>query len=549
MQKSRERQKPDEDSEDELAGDSLLNNPAQQPMRSSLQSDVPASEYSKARSNRTLAEDRNKPLPPIPATDQPGDTEQSKKARPALASKSTNRKIPRKPANALTKPNISYPVLQDSEDNDHNSALRAVYGASSLQGTTGLQTSVDDAEILSRKISGLMKQAAAREAEQAERLKAATRETTTKASPLQRSRAAITKATHAIASHLSNSGRRPSTSKARQSGSLDSDPNGLLGFEYPAEPSSPGVSSLLDIPRRPLPVYESMRSTGRSSDSSQNPFLDGNWENGQLSPELQADFDFAFNKRRGKGKKSTGGQPFFRGSKLKNATVIATDAQPPQQFSNKISGLAQHPNTMVFSSTPIGFSTPTSRLNLAAMSPQESPLRGIAAQTPSILDFSFEESDDDLSGPKDSQSLDRSLSVKRKSAQEDLRSQLSPSSKRAKNGSDKQMDTKDSGPLIEKDPYTQPSRPVTAESRINGLGIFDAATGEGLLNGVGDKLKRPRIRNKAAKRLSIPTPNSILFSRESRAHYRLRDTSDGDSGDVDELQIDDGGYKVRSVKN
>ena len=112
-----------------------------------------------------------------------------------------------------------------------------------------------------------------------------------------------------------------------------------------------------------------------------------------------------------------------------------------------------------------------------------------------------------------------------------------------------QMDTKDNGPLIEKDTNTDSGRPATADSKVKGLGKFDAAMRKGLLNGVGDKTKRPKTGTRAAKRLSIPTPNSILFSRESRAHYRLRDTTDGDSGDIDELQMDDGGYKVRSVRN
>ena len=109
------------------------------------------------------------------------------------------------------------------------------------------------------------------------------------------------------------------------------------------------------------------------------------------------------------------------------------------------------------------------------------------------------------------------------------------------------MDTDERGPLIEKDTNNKSSRSATADSKRNGLGMFDLAMGKGASNGVGDKTKRPRTRH-AAKRLSIPTPNSILFSRESRAHYRLRDTTDGDSGDVDELAMDDGGYRVRSVK-
>lgn len=565
MQKSKDRPKSDDDSADELAGDSLLDNLAQEPMRSSLQSDTPASEYSKSRSDKALAEDRNKPLPPIPNIDPQGDVEHPKRTRPTLASKSTNRNILRKPALAPTRPKISYPILQASEDNDHNSALNAVYSTSETHDRQGVQTSISEAEALSRKISSLMQQAATREAEQAERLKAASMPVTTKASPLQRSKAALTKATGAIAGRFSNSGRRASTSKNTPAGSNDLRADGLLGFEYQAESGTylgadprPDDTTSSNNSRKPLPVYESMKSSGRSSDSLQNPFSDKNQGNPQLSPELQADFDFDFNKRKGKGKRPSEEQHSLQGISFKKDKLSALDNQSTSGFSNKISGLSQHPDTMVFSSPPLGFSTPPARLKPPTGSLHDSPSLKTAANTPSILDFSFEESDDNMSVPRDSNGFNRSLSVKRKSAKEDLRSQLSPSSKRAKKSSDdqmdladklRQMDTKDNGPLLEKDMNRVSSRPATADSKLKGLGNLDVAMRKGLLNGVGDKTKRPKTATRAAKRLSIPTPNSILFSRESRAHYRLRDTTDGDSGDIDELQMDEGGYKVKSVRN
>ena len=111
-----------------------------------------------------------------------------------------------------------------------------------------------------------------------------------------------------------------------------------------------------------------------------------------------------------------------------------------------------------------------------------------------------------------------------------------------------QMDTSDGGPLLEKNEIVRPSRPATADSNFEGVEKNEKAVVQGSLSCVGDRFKRPRNRTTAAKRLSIPSPSSILFSRESRAHYRLRDTSDGDSLDVDELQMDDGGYRVRVVR-
>lgn len=567
MQKSKERQRSEDDSADELAGDPLLDNPAQQPMRSSLQSDKPDSQFSRTRSNTTLVDNRNKPLPPIPATDSSGGLNHSTDPRGPLTSKSTNRKITRKTVDAPARPNISHPVLQNSEENDHNSALRAVYGPSTQPSEKKQQTSISDAEILSRKISSLMQQAAAREAEQASKSKDASVATVAKASPLQRSKAALSKATQAIAGRLSNT-RRSSISQARQSGSHEPAPDGLLGFEYQAE--SKKSSDVLErenqvgsnAPRKPLPVYESMRSLAPCSESSQNPFLDSNQGNDQSRPVLRSDFDFNFNKRKVKGKAPNGKQRQIRGSPLKNSESTNSDSQISPEIFGKISGLSQHPDTLVFSSPPIGSSTPSTRLK-PPTSPLASSRLNKATQSPSVLDFSFEESDDDVSSPENCETFDRSLSVKRKSAKEDLRSQLSSSSKRARKSSDtsqgqmdltsklKQMDTKDSGPLIEKDRNSMADRPATRDTKRKGLGIFETAKEIGSLDGARDKTKRTRTCTNSGQRLSIPTPKSILFSRESRAHYRLRDTSDHtdhDSEDLDELQMADGEYSVRGTR-
>ena len=567
MQKSRDRQRSEDDSADELAGDPLLDNPAQQPVRSSLQSDKPDSQYSRTRSNTTLGDSRNKPLPAIPATNSSGGLNHSMDARGPLTSKSTNRKITRKAAEAPARPNISHPVLQNSEDNDHNSALRAVYGPSNKHGTKEPQTSISDAEILSRKISSLMQQAAAREAEQASKLKDASVASVSKVSPLQRSKAALSKATQAIAGRFSNP-RRSSVSQARQPGADEPSSDGLLGFEYQAE--SKKSSDILGrenavgsgVPRKPLPVYESMRSLDPSPESSQNPFSDIDQGNDQISPALRSDFEVNFNKRKCKGDVPSGKQRQIRGSSLKNRESANLDSRSSPEFLTRISGLSQHPDTLVFSSPPLCSSTPSARLKPPISSPDTSWLNS-TAQPPSVLDFSFEESDEDVSGLDDREPFDRNLSAKRKSAKEDLRSQLSPSSKRARKSSNtsqgqtdltsklKQMDTKDSGPLIEKHQNSIVDRPATQDCKKKGLGIFETAKDIRSQDRAGDKTKRTRACTNTGQRLSIPTPNSILFSRESRAHYRLRDTSDHvdhGSDDLDELQIEDGEYSVRGTR-
>lgn len=56
----------DDDSIDELAGDALLFDPAQQPMRSSFQSDVSMPEPLRPRSSKVIETTVDKPLPPLP---------------------------------------------------------------------------------------------------------------------------------------------------------------------------------------------------------------------------------------------------------------------------------------------------------------------------------------------------------------------------------------------------------------------------------------------------------------------------------------------------
>ena len=555
-QKSENLPRQDNDSADELAGDPLLNHSAQQSMSLSIRSDTQESDYSKAMSHKAREEDRNKPLPPIPIT-AADVIKNSKEIRPALTSKSTNIKIIRKSEKTVTRPTISHPILHDSEDNSHNAPLRAVNGTSLKRTTTGIQTSVGNADGFSRKMTGRIEPGSARQAaksfEVGDNLIAAY----AKASPLQRSKAALIKATQVIATRLTTVSQRVSTSNP---GSR-SNP---VGFEYKSDSkTSPETlhhgssTSNSDILRDHLPVYESMRTVRHSPDPLQDPFSDGDQANDQISPEIPADLEFDFSKRRRKGRVTSAGNDLIQDTSANDAA-----SQAARKYSRMISGLAQHPNTTVFSTPPIGFSTPRDRLMLSAEQPQDSPLPGGTAHTPSILEFSFEESDDDdMSETQTSEAINRNLSIKRKSAKDNLRSQLSPLSKRFKKSSitsknhmdfpmkTKHMDTKDSGPLLGMDTRVGKSRPATANSGRKGFGVFEKAVRQDPSDSLGDKLKRPGLRNATAKRLSSPTPNSILFSRESRAHYRLRDTSDGDTLDVDELQAGESGYNVRVISN
>lgn len=574
LQKSKGRPPSDDDSFDELAGDALLLNPAQQPMRSSFQSDVPMPEPLRPRSSRAIEKALDKPLPPIPSN-EPEGAGYRKKGKPALTIKTTNLKIPAKIEKPPLRPKISNPVLQISEENDNNSALRLINGIREDQSEKAPKTTKEDAELLNRKITTLMQQASAREAQRTPKKRKgnATAEFMSKPSPLQRGKNALSKATRAITDRL-NSGRRPVTPNVRRPGPIESSPNSFKAMEYLPETRAPSttierriaegenlsntkIQSITgdgSIPRKPLPVYDSMKSRRSSAGSSDNPFSDRNQTEGTISPEVQAELDFDFNKRKGRSKQLDR-EPFSFDSTAPEVIVKAsTDVPQPFKFSNKVSGLAQHPDVMAFSSSPIGYSTPSIRLDPDPKFREQKKASSALKRSPSILDFSFEESEEDeiSAEPKPGDGSDASTSVKRKSVKDDVQSKLTPiAAKRLRRSSDisrddlalengfRQLETKDMNVLVEKDKNVGSQRPSTADSKVKGLNIFETADRRMPLSSAAALAKRHRLRTRTvtAGRTSIPRPNSILFSRESRAHFRLRDTTDGDTMEIDELQM------------
>ena len=579
--------KSDDDSIDELASDALLQNPAQQPIRASfqsVQSDVPMPEPLRPKLRRSTEKAFDKPLPPIPAN-EPEDQSQQNRTRPALTVKTTNLRIPTKVEKPPLRAKISNPVLQISEENDNNSALRLVNGIHHESSDKAPKTTTQDAELLNKKITSLLQQASDREAQLTYKKKKeySRAEFITKPSPLQRGKNAISKATRAITGRL-NSGRRANTPNVRRPGPIESSPNSFIALEYHAEPRKRSatierriaegenlgkskIQSIVgdsSIPRKPLPVYESMKSRQSSADSLENPFSDGNQTEGTISPEIQADLDFDFSRRKGKAKHSAH-EPFSSEGLEPEINIRAsTDVPQPLKFSNKVSGLTQHPQVTAFSSSPLDHSTPRFRLDPASSVGEQAKAPTTLKRSLSILEFSFEDSDEDeiSAEPKTSSASDPTGSIKRKSAKANLRSQLSPTAaKRLRRSSDisrddlalehdfRQLITQDKNTLIEKDNNANIEKPGTAESKTKGLGIFEASKGKLPLQNAAGVAKRFRSRTVPTGRPSIPRPNSILFSRESRAHYRLRDTTDGDTMDVDELQMYDDCYSIgRSLK-
>lgn len=593
MQRSRSRTQDDESSIDELAGNALLNTVPHEPVRlPSLQSLAAMSTTDilrpkSSRSTKTVPDDLDKPLPPIPK-DPFAEQRLHWQNRPALAKKTTNMKVP-EPGKIATKPKISSPILQEPQSSPTDPSPSRPTTSHTTQSTFGTQTSKADAAKLSQQISTLMQQAAAQEAQTKQKAAVYAAESA-KLSPLEKGKKAFVKATRAIRERLSSSSSsNDKPFNTRRLGSIGRSSSG--GWEPPPQYesqeeltrgrldrriaegenlSNPKIQKLTgdgNIPRKPLPVYESMRSRSQHS-KSDNPFSDADDEDSHLSPEDYSGFDFDFSKRKHKGKAVRASMP-----------VVEKVESPPEQpdqhltvpkstsrFSNMISGLAQHSNTEFFSSSPVGYSTPRIRLEPQPPMKGNNPATGTLQRSPSILEFSFEGQSEDASSDAQSpltRASEGSTSVKRKGATEDLRSQVAPMTKKLRTESVlsrdeaglaagiSQLATEDDrGLLVSESTNTVVAKPSRNASKRKGVSIFDLGKGK-LPEGTSeDETKKPWTRAIASRRSSITRPSSVLFSRgrESRAGMQRLEQMGGDDMEIDELQTEDVAFYVGGQK-
>lgn len=492
---------------------------------------------------------------------------------------------------------ISSPVLQDTTNASVSIPSRPTTGHTT-QSAYGTQTSTTDAVELSRKITYLMAQAAAQEEQTNMKADAyaaacATFPPIDKLSPLERGKNAFVKATRAIKERLSNSSNEnpPSCKRPfaqRHSSFHELGPRGPPPRYDSQEElhhkrldrriaegenlSNPKIKSLTgdgNIPRKPLPVYETMRSRSMRSLPANDPLCDDQNVERPLSPQDYSGFEFDFSKHKHKGKTLHALSPAHYQADGASETTDShlAASQSPLRFSNMISGLAQHSDTMFFSSPPVDHSTPQIRLERQPEGKGDSQDRPLLTRSPSIMEFSFEDNSDiEMSegvprkGHETKASDGSSLSIKRKGATEDLRSQLAPATKKAKTesvGSNEdlglvagihELDTGDErAPLSPKSVNLLGMRPTRNSSKRKGMSIFDVGKGKEPESREEDVITKPRARPNATKRASA---SSTLFSRgrESKHGMRRLVPSDDDSMDVDELQLDDVRYQVGGKK-
>ena len=591
MQRSRSRAQDDESSIDELAGNALLNTVPHEPVRlPSLQSLAAMSTTEilrpkSSRSTKTVPDDLDKPLPPIPK-DPFAEQRLHWQSRPALAKKTTNMKVS-DPGKAATKPNISSPILQEPESSPADPSPSRPTTSHTTQSTFGAQTSKADAAKLSQQISTLMQQAAAQEAQTKQKAAVYAAESA-KLSPLEKGKKAFIKATRAIRERLSSSSSsNDKPFNTRRLGSIGRSSSG--GWEPPPQYesqeeltrgrldrriaegenlSNPKIQKLTgdgNIPRKPLPVYESMRSRSQHS-GSDNPFSDADDEDGHLSPEDYSGFDFDFSKRKHKSKAVRASMPVIEQveSSPEQSDQHLLVPKSTSRFSNMISGLAQHSNTQFFSSSPVGYSTPRIRLEPQPPMKGNNSAAGTLQRSPSILEFSFEGQSEDASSEAQSplpRASEGSTSVKRKGATEDLRSQVAPMTKKLKTESIlskdeaglaagiSQLATEDDrGLLSSENTNTVATRPSRNASKRKGVSIFDLGKGKFPERTSDDETKRPWTRAIASRRSSITRPSSVLFSRGRESGMQRLEQMGGDDMEIDELQTDDVAFHVGGPK-
>ena len=595
LQRSRSRGKLDDESSDELTTSAVLYNVPSiphQPIRLPSLHSLGAIATEEILRPKTLPDEPEKPLPPAPPKDAFAEQRRHWKSRAALSTKSTNMKASSTAeAKRLSKSKISCPIPLDPP----STAL----GPDQSRPTTGHTTTSApltanrDPEELSSKISNLLQEAVAQEAQTRQKAAIYASESA-KLSPLERGKNAFVKATRAIKERLTNGNTSGSSSRLRSprrqaSSRRTPTPDSDLPPEYetPEETrrirlerriaegqnlSNPKIWQLTgngNIPRKPLPVYESMKSRSRRSDSLDDPFSDSKeLESRPLTHDFSG-FDFDFSNRKNKGRSIP---PSFL-SKAHADDPSQTSSThitvPPHasRFSSMVSGLAQHSDTECFSSSPVAYSTPRIRLESQPTAKQNKSTNGALVRSPSILEFSFEDPSNGTSSsaasPQPRASEGSSLSVKRKGATDDLRSQVTPATKKVKRDSVasieslglasgiSRMETQDERvPLSPKSANTHLLAPQQDQNKLKrGLSIFDVGKGKAPESREDDGASkiRPRITN---PRKSSVRPSSMAFNRVLGSRPEMHRLSSFDAGDmdIDELQMDDATYQIGSKK-
>ena len=540
----------------------------------------PVNTCARSISSQLLLEDLNKPLPSLPV-DAEVDGEDELASSKKHSSHTIRTKLSKVGSRRVQRRHKLPIAVQGEQSTVHNTNAEASSHCLQISQPTHepfvprrITTTAAAAE-LSRKISSLMSTANLEDTlagTNRRRMKVSMEGSVSTYSPrLQRGKEAFGRAKRAIADRLTGSAEKKMRTTAGLQLSSSADQDGELGHETDNEVergrlnrriaegvnlSKSKIHSLTgdgNVPRKPLPVYESMRSLKRQSSSS-GSLSDKQGSLDELVSPAFSSFDVDFDKA--KGRRMSAIEPLISSKPptppLPDQTQLI-NVTPPSRFSERISGLAQHSDVMLFSSPPVGFSTPTFRLE---------PLRGQKRRkesgtaqsiSPSLPEFDWEEKDEyenmDLPRPLKTRPMTNE-SLKRKSASADLRVEVVPTAKKIKkamvtpiedvalNSRMAKLDTSGDGALKPKDKNKRLSRSKPSDDKGKGLSIFDIGKGKTPMPKMMDTLMKARG-GLSGKRASISGPASATTTHHRRASTPLIGFGfdPDESTSMDELQM------------
>lgn len=584
---------------DELANNLLVPGWSDEPPRQSPLRNVTAVDCPPSNPGGDMAKYLEKPLPEVP-WGLPASELNDSQRKQNLSSQTRNPRVIRKGERQFGRPKISHPVPLLIEVSS-NATLSPDVGIDQPRSPNMLKRSMTQVENLSSKINLVTDQATVQEGEQLAKGKgSAGVEKASLLSPLHRGRQAIAKASRAIAGKISRSSStsRMGDKKLAFSTKGDSTPGSSHGSIPSLRPNTdddlswgrhdrriaegenlgrPKIQAMIgdvqmnegQIRRKPLPLQESIKSRSPSSSCHKKsaPSLVSGKRKKDDSPQKLMSFEFETSRPDSRNSSDGGTSSHFDHLQIDSGPKIRTLPQASRKSMDYlvVNGLAQHPNTLVFASPPRGPRTPKTRLNSQATVNSQ---RRVLSSNKSIIGLE-DRGEDDGSAQA---SLDRrsratsngNMSVKRKSASRDLRSQLSLAMKRTKRGSGDshsskgdsilgagtgQQDRADRSSFIarERNRLSLLFNSITGneptEAEKQGPSIVDVSKENQPIPFAENKAWVPQGRGSGGKKSSNHRRTS-LFSRESRTQTQLIDMSEGDDMAIDELQTDDQAYQV-----
>ncbi len=578
---------------DELANNVLLARPSEEPSRQSPLRNVTAVERSPPNPSDPIARYREKPLPDLPRNVSALESNHLQK-KPTVTSQAKNPRVIRKGETQPGRPKISHPIpLVVEHSSDAARFANANFGHPRSPNT--LKRSMTEAEILNNKTNIFMDQAPAEEAEPiVTRKRSIGSQRVARFSPLQRGRHAFTKASRAIADRISRSTStsRIGEKKLAMSATGDSPPGSSHGSipslrpntdddsgwgrhhrriaegENLARPKIQAMTSDGQIRRKPLPLQESnmMGSPSLSPYKSHAPTSSSGKDRMGGSPQRPTDVEYDINFPEDRYSSDDEASSQFDHLQIKSAPrmkALPRATRPSLEYL-VVNGLAQHPDTMVFASPPVKSSEPKTRPGPQADVENH-------RRVPSSKQEDRGEEDGLVEVCPNSRSRTTSngnMSVKRKSATRDLRSQLSVAMKRTKRGSVDSDSSKEElvigGGTGQREKADRPTlkgkernrlsalfntktAPPTMEAGNRGYFIHDYSKENEPMTFAEHKGWWSQGRGSGGKKSSNHRRSS-LFSRDSRIHAQHMDASEGDNMAIDELQTNDKAYQVGEKK-